>query len=141
MTLKLSEIAVDPTLAKEGVWATIMGGKFKLCRPGQAHRSEIVKLYQENHEALKKADEKSDLLAADLFLRAFCTHCLVDWDEIEGMDGKPQPYSVEAAMALMSNPQLEELREQIETFVAIRSNFQAKVEDEVIKGAKRIAVS
>ena len=68
--------------------------------------------------------QKAKVTAEDLEKEAVDTlvGCTVDWSGIV-LDGKPVPFSKDAARALYTRSDLPFIREQVDSFIAERSNF------------------
>lgn len=146
--LILSSIAIDPKLSAGGVWAPYMGGEFLLARKGSNYNARLSELYNENREVLDKREEGTDRLTPEavammqeIYTRAFCEHCLLDWKDVGEKDKGELPYSPELATQLLLDPRYAELAQYLENFSLNHMNYRTAAEQEVAKVVKSSAVS
>lgn len=139
--LNFETIAVDPSLAREGVWMEYMGGRFLLARKGPEYKAAIVRMYNEHMDLIKSNTPEGDLKATEIYQIAFAEHVLLDWDKIVDNKKNPVPFSKELALKLIKDPRQIELIEKMEEFSMIHSNYQAAAEAEVAEDVKNTADS
>ena len=138
--LDINSIAIDPELARKGVWAEYMGGKFLLARRGPEHDARLGQLYNENEEVLKKEGEEGSRMLIYIYQRAFCDTILLDWKNV-GASGKPIKFSPEEAMKIISDPRFTELATFLEKFSLHHSNYTKLQTAKVAKNVKSSAAS
>jgi len=139
--LDIESLAVDPTAAEEGVWATFMGAKFKIAR----YNSDRVnflrsKLTLDKWDALTAGDENSDAIANDIAARVLSEAVLIEWEGVS-KGGEPLPYSAEVGYEYLINPRFRDLNQFIENFSMNRANFRERAEEEVAESVKDSAAS
>lgn len=142
MSLELDSIAVDPSLAQEGVWAKFLGGEFLLARRGHEYNARLGHLYNENLAAIKDKTnpEASSRLVLEIYQRAFADTVLKDWKGIT-QGGVPLEYTPEVGFKILSDPRQAELATFLEQFSLNHSNYQGAVEAEIAEDVKSSAVS
>lgn len=142
MSLELDSIAVDPTLAQDGVWAEFLGGRFLLARRSHEYNAKLGQLYNENLAIIKdKANpEVSTKKVLEIYQRAFAETVIKGWEGIT-KGGVPLPFSAEAAFMILSDPRQAELAQFLEQFSLNHGNYQAAVEAEIAHDVKSSAVS
>jgi hypothetical protein len=141
--LNFNEIAVEPELARTGVWTEYMGGRFLVARRGSAHREALVALYGEIKEEVAKDphSEDSQKKTLEVYAKAFAQACLLDWQGIIDDKRQPIPYTPELGAKMMLDPRLNELAMYLEQFSLIHGNYQAKIEQEIAEDVKPSADS
>lgn len=145
MSLELDSIAVDPSLAHEGVWANFLGGEFLLARRGPEYNARLGQLYNENLAVIKdksspEAVNKSTKMVLEIYQRAFADTVLKDWKGIT-KGGKKLKYTPAKGFEILSDPRQAELATFLEQFSLNHGNYQAAVEAEVASDVKSSAVS
>lgn len=142
MSLELDSIAVEPTLAQEGVWANFLGGEFLLARRGPEYNARLGQLYNENLAVIKDKTnpEVSAKKVLEIYQRAFADTVLKDWRGIT-KGGKKLKYTPEKGFEILSDPRQAELATFLEQFSLNHANYQAAVEAEVASDVKSSAVS
>lgn len=79
-------------------------------------------LARTHYQELGKSS-KVDLLDAERRNIEVCAACIVGWTGLEDDEGNPLPYSPEQAKELLARTELSFVREQVQDFVAKRTNF------------------
>lgn len=139
--LDIDSLAVDPSAAEEGVWASFMGARFKIAR----YNSDRVnflrsKLTLAQWDEITAGDEKAESIAADIGARVLSEAVLLDWEGV-GKAGKPLPYSPEVGYEYLINPRFRDLNQFVENFSLNRANYREKAEEEVVESVKDSAAS
>jgi hypothetical protein len=116
---KLFPIAVPleiemPTGEKTGIVFQIVG------QDSKAFRTTAKRIAEAN---LKRQDAATVDEMYNQSIELVCS-CVVGWSGLE-QDGSDQPleYSPEKALELLSNPELQFIREQVEAFITQRATF------------------
>jgi hypothetical protein len=138
--LELNSIAVDPQLAKTGVWAKYMGGEFLLARKGPEYQARLVELYNADKELIESKTPEGDAKSLEIFQQTFCETVILDWKGIT-RDGVKLEYSPEEALKIVTDPTMYELVTFLEGFSVTHTNYQVKVEAEVAEEVKGTAAS
>jgi hypothetical protein len=87
-------------------------------------------------DALLKGDELS-ILERQRNVAEQIASCIIGWEGLEDDNDVPIPYSKERATELILNPELTYIREQVDAFVAKRSNF-FRVSAPATSGAREV---
>ena len=144
----------DAKLEAEGVWIDTISDpeKFKVASAtNQKYSQELSKLFTPHKNEIRRSQRLSDSgkqipkaltdLISNLELRAFCKYVLVDWKNVVDKSGKEIKYSSQAALKLLSDPNLRTLREAIITEAEKQSNFalvgKDEEEKETVKNLKK----
>lgn len=102
----------DVAKSSKGIWVDYEGGiRFRIARAGNvAYQAKLRELLADNLPSLRhrKGQQFSDQ-ELEAHLRAAAECVLVDWDGIEGDDGAVLPYSVDAAYAILSSDETQEV--------------------------------
>ena len=138
--LDINQIAIDPELARKGVWAEYMGGSFLLARRGPEHDARLGQLYNEHEDVIKKEDDEGARMISYIYQRAFCDTILLDWKNV-GMGGKLIKFSPDEAMKIISDPRFTELAVFLEKFSLHHSNYTQLQTAKVAKNVKSSAAS
>lgn len=138
--LDINNIAIDPELARKGVWADYMGGSFLLARRGPEHDARLGQLFNENEAVIKLENEEGGRMLAHIYQRAFCDTILLDWKNV-GIGGKAIKFSPDEAMKIISDPRFTELAIFLEKFSLHHSNYTKLQESKVAKQVKTTAAS
>ena len=105
----LSSLAIDPEIARFGVWFDYaMGVRFRIARANNdaATRAITVMVAEE-----KKAGRVIDAARLqEIATECTAAHILRDWSGIDGDDGRPVPYSIAAALDVLRDPQYADVR-------------------------------
>lgn len=143
--LDIESLAIDPELARGGVWTDYMGARFLLARPGDAYNARLVALYNENIDLIKSETPEGNQKALDIFKQVYAETVLLDWDEVGTKNEKgetvPLPYTPEIGFKVLNDPRQFEFAGFIERFVNNRTNYQQYVEQQVAKDVKSSADS
>lgn len=143
--LDIESLAIDPELARGGVWTDYMGARFLLARPGEAYQARLVSLYNEHIDLIKKATPEGNQKAADIFKQTYAETVLLDWADVGTKDEKgvliPIKYTPEIGFKVLSDPRQFEFAGFIERFVNNRTNYQQHVEQQVATDVKSSAAS
>lgn len=138
--LDINSIAIDPELARKGVWADYMGGSFLLARRGPEHDARLGQLYNENETVIKQENEEGTRMLSHIYQRAFCDTILLDWKNV-GVAGKAIKFSPDEAMKIISDPRFTELAVFLEKFSLHHSNYTQMQNSKVAKNVKNSAAS
>lgn len=103
----ISGLRIDPDKAKDGVWKTWNGIRFRI-------GSTTTRAWQEAHRRTVATDRRAwmqmDLLEQlALLAPAIAEHLITGWEDLEE-GGQPVPFSKEKARELMRDESLQELR-------------------------------
>lgn len=141
--LNFNEIAVEPELARTGVWTDYMGGRFLVARRGPSHREALVALYAEVKEEVEadKGSEKAQRLTLECYAKAFAQACLLNWDKIVDDKHQEVKYTPELGAKMMLDPRLNELATYLEQFSLVHTNYQTRIEKEIAEDVKPSADS
>lgn len=115
----------DNSKALHGTWTPIMGGQFLIARAGN-----------ENYLAAEERNGKrSATTPAERWhslYKSIAEGILLDWRDVEDRDGKPIPYSVDAAIdVLTDNPDL------VNAIMAEANNYENFRRDDIEGQAKK----
>lgn len=116
--MKLSELKVDAVKVEQGAWVDnipeleglrlkVRGANNKDWRKLQARLISAIPRQKRVGGQLDPAEQ--DRIMA-IVLR---DTCLLDWDGLEGDDGKPLPYTKESAEQFLTDPQYAKFREGV----------------------------
>lgn len=139
--LDLDTLAVDPSAAEEGTWATFMGGRFLIARHNCDKANQLrSKLTLENWEAITAGDEKSEEKAKEITARVTAESILLNWEGI-AKGGKALKYTPELGYQHLFDPRFRDLAQFIENYSLNRANYREKAEREVVESVKDSAAS
>lgn len=134
-------MAVDPTLAEEGVWMPyLQGAEFKIARPGRHYTERLVELFREHKQLIESGTPEGDQKAAEIQKLAYAECVLRDWRGVYS-GGVEVPYSQEAALKILLDVRQFEFHQWLDRVTIDRTVFQAKADEEVVDTVKSSAVS
>lgn len=103
--MKLSEaFGVDKDLEVNGVWVPLKSMRFLIARLGNPKFKALYRKALESKQAFSRFAGTDD--DQDLFLECMSKAVLLDWEGVDGEDGKPLPYSPEVGLRAMQDDQL-----------------------------------
>lgn len=115
--MKLSERKIDPKKKEEGAWVDNIpewqGLRLKVRGIGNRDWNN---LFTKLVNAVPRKRRMNGLDSEDRDrINGICLRdtCLLDWKGVEGDDGKPEPYSKEAANKYLTNPEYELFRDAV----------------------------
>lgn len=118
-------------LVQEGVWFDVAENsdkticRVRLRRSGRSNR-DWVTAFRDRTSAVDMeviSSDEDEQITADVFVTA----CVVDWENMQPEDdGNPIPFSKEAAMELLSNPDWIDLLKELQTKAMGVAGFQEK---------------
>lgn len=146
--LDLNTLAIDVEAAENGKWFPYPGGaEFLLGRFNSEAADQLrTKLTLENWEKLnpKDGDEAAiataNEVAAGIDLQVLCEVILKDWKGV-GENGKALKYTPELGKKYLGDKRFRDLRKFVENTAMRSTNWQEKVEAEVVESVKDIAAS
>src|SRR5688572_29943461 len=115
--MKFGEMRSDRTLEEGGTWAALPGfGTFevKISRATSKRARDAYRKYVLPHERKIATGAMSDEDASPMMALYVAHGLLHDWRGGEDDDGNPVPFSVETAIALLSIPEMKDLRGAIQ---------------------------
>lgn len=133
--MKLSERKIDLKMREDGAWVKdipdwddlklkVMGtGNKTWAKREQALISAVPRARRMNGLQKEDRDRINGILLRD--------HCLLDWRGVEDEEGKPEPFSKEAANKYLTSPEYEPFRDAVlwaASYVAERG--QAEIEED-----------
>lgn len=143
--LNINDLAIDMAAAEGGKWITYPGFplKFKIRR---FHSEKVEQLQAaltlEVWDVLTGDDkEAADKAAEQVTIRVLSEAVLMDWEGIS-VDGKtPLAFSPQAAVDILSRPELRDIRRFVERSSINDSNWRLKAEEAVVEDVKPTAAS
>lgn len=126
--------AVDLNLEEDGKWIKFDGFELKIRRlnskASDKARSEAVKPYQDNIQNNTLTDEAAE----EILNKQICYGIIADWrgDDIVDDDGKPVPFSGDAALEVFGSQEMKDLKSTILAYSNDAAIYRKKVEDEAV---------
>jgi len=129
--MKLTELAVDAGRGEQGAWVDeipeMEGLRLKVRSDRNADWRRLQMKLMEAIPRKKRMGGRIDPDEMDKILsRCMLNTCLLDWDGLEGDDGKPIPYSRDMAEKLLFEPEYRRFRDS----VAFAASIVAEKTDE-----------
>lgn len=139
--LDIDSLAVDPTAAEEGVWATFMGARLKIARHNTNKANALrAKLTLEQWDELTAGTDDSDRIANEINAKVLAETVLLDWENVT-KGGEPLAYSPKVGHEYLLDPRFRDLAQFVENFSLNRGNFREKAEAEAAESVKDSAAS
>lgn len=139
--LDIDSLAVDPTAAEEGVWASFMGAKFKIARSNSDRANHLrAKLTLARWDEITGGGEEAEQIANEVQARVLAESVLLDWEGVTKA-GKPIKYTPDLAFEYLNNPRFRDLAQFVENYSLNRGNYRDRVETEVAESVKDSAAS
>ena len=139
--LDIDSLAVEPELANGGVWKEFNGAKWLIARYNSEKAAALrSKQVLDNLEVIQAGGEEAEKLQEVFNLDVLSNCILIGWEGVTSK-GEPLEYSPELARKYLADPRFAELRNFVENASVVRSNFQAKAEEEVAEQVKDTAAS
>lgn len=139
--LDIDSLAVDPSAAEEGVWASFMGAKFKIARHNSDRANQMrAKLTLARWDDITRGDEAAETLAAEIGARVLAESVLLDWKDVT-QGGEPVTYTADVGFDYLNNPRFRDLAQFVENFSLNRGNYREKAEEEAAESVKDSAAS
>lgn len=135
--MDLSATRVNPDLEKDGVWNQIdLETDILVARwMNPIHAAFIRKRAKPLQQAMKM-DALSEEAENDLRIKSMVECILLDWRGMKA-DGKDQPYSKEAALKVLSDPQLSWFTDMVETFSRDLSMYKIETDFSMVEDIKK----
>jgi hypothetical protein len=134
--MKLSDLASDPIATEQGEWVDNipeMGDlRLKVRGIGNADWRRIQMKLIDAVPRAKRTGTRIDPEEIDK-ITTICLHqaCLLDWENLNGDDGKPLSFSRDFALELLSKPQYRKFREAVVWAATVVGEQTAvKIEDQ-----------
>lgn len=139
--LDIDSLAVDPTAAEEGVWASFMGARFKIARHNSNKANALrARLTLDRWEELTAGTEDSDRIANEVNAKVLAETVLLDWEGVT-KGGKPLEYDAKIGLEYLIDPRFRDLVQFIENFSLNRGNYREKAEEQAAESVKDSAAS
>lgn len=104
--MDIRKLRIDVDAAKNGVWFPYEGNvRFKVARAGNAHN--LAFRAAKVRELGAKIDDEEVVRRLDV--EATAKTILMDWDGVDGEDGKPIPYTYEKGIEFLSDPAYDDV--------------------------------
>ena len=128
--MKLNLPTVDLETAEDGKWFPFNDTiSFRVARDGNRNHKRAL---QNKFKSIEKMRTKNDFAAVErLTNEMMVKYILKDWKGLED-DGQALPFSEDAALNVISNPEYEIIKEFITDCSQDRSEFETG-EDEIVK--------
>lgn len=105
--MKLSDaFGVDKDREVNGVWVPLKSMRFLIARLGNPKFKAIYRKALEAKQAFSRYAVVDDATDHEMFLEAASKAILLDWEGVDGEDGKPLKYSPEVGLKAMQDDQL-----------------------------------
>ncbi len=101
---KLSEFKQDTGKAESGVWVCGVMGNIDV-KIARFNNPAFVKMFQKLTKQYRNLKTISDDVSKDIVNQCIANTVLLGWRNIQAEDGSDVPYSVEAAVALLADPE------------------------------------
>lgn len=106
-----SQFETDKSLEQDGIYLeygpSSNGGltRIKIARAGGSNKnySKALEKFSRLHRVSLENETLSNEVAEKALLEVFCSAVLLGWENVDGRDGKPLPFTKENAMALMTD--------------------------------------
>lgn len=116
--MKLNETKIDVSRFEGGAWISDIPemGDLRLKVRG-INNADWRRLQQKLFEATPRAKRPGGRIDPDeqdrITTSCILSTCLLDWENVEGDDGQPLPYSIQAATKLLNDPAMRRFRESV----------------------------
>ena len=112
-----AEYGINQVKAEEGVWkklALLPGVEVCVRRQGNKEYQKYLRkhLYKPFQRQFREGTVEQEIMDA-VITKATCKYILVDWRGFKDGEGNDVPFSYEEAHAILSNPELEPLKNEI----------------------------
>lgn len=112
-----SEYGTDPEKTNNGIWkdiALIPGMRIKVAQSGNPeYRKMLRALYKPYSRMINAGQELPQAKEEEIQNILLAKTIMKDWEGVPSTDENPVPYNYENAMAVLTNPKLKALREEI----------------------------
>jgi hypothetical protein len=131
MGFKVEQLMIDKGKMDSGVWKDFIpftGVKVQLLiasSANQAYIDAVGKIIRDNLKEVR--DDVAGIKQHELLKPAIAKHILLGWKGIDGPDGKPLPYSANAALKLLNTPELFHLYDWVRVQAEITANFRKEL--------------
>lgn len=125
-------LGVDPILSEEGVWSEICAGiRVKLASSeSRRYKTALRAALQKQADQRGKPGALSSRELTDALNEAMAFGLLLDWQGVTDEEDQPLPFSPEAAMDLINDPQLHIFVERVALAAQNLARFRAEqIED------------
>lgn len=139
--LDIDSLAVDPTAAEEGTWASFMGAKFLIARHNSDGANQLrARLTLAKWDEVTAGDDNAEKVAEEIGAKVLAEAVLLDWEGV-GKGGKEVKYTSEVGYQYLIDPRFRDLSQFIENYSLNRGNYREKAEREVAESVKSSAAS
>jgi len=128
---RLSDIAIDPQAAVDGVWETYAGTfQVRIARANNRRYQQLLSeaIAQHGGRRLISDDEYSAIVA-----RCMGTAIVTDWKGLYDDAGEEIPYSPERAAAILGDPRYQDFRDWVAMRAVDSERFRARAIEEEAK--------
>lgn len=136
--MKLSDQKIDPVKLEQGDWVgdiPDMGDlRLKVRGFGNKAADSMTRRLQDAVPRKLKVGGRVAPDEMERILSVVMRECiLIDWDHLEGEDGKPVPYSKEMAGTLLTDPQYRNFRNAVAWAATVVADERGAAQEEVAK--------
>lgn len=128
---RLSDIAIDPQAATDGVWETYADTfEVRIARTNNRRYQQMLGEAIAEHGGLRKlTPEESDAIV----VRCMGAAIVTGWRGLFDDEGKEVPYSPERAAAILGDPRYQDFRDWVAMRAADRERYRARSIEEDAK--------
>lgn len=131
---KLSKFKQDIQKSEEGAKVDLGDGLIvTVARVGNSHYQETLKSLTKPYKNAIKNGTLSDSVFEKMMVQAMAEAILLDWEGMEGEDGKLIPYSKDKAKEILGDPAYKDFRELISDLANEAETFRQQEIEEISK--------
>lgn len=127
---KLSSFKQDTGKAEDGVWVNGVMGDIDV-KVARFNNPAFVKMFQKLTKQYRNLKTISDDVSKDIVNQCIANTVLLGWRNIQAEDGSDIPYSVEAAMTLLADPENVEFYRVVTDLSNEAEVFRKEVVEEI----------
>lgn len=133
--MDLAKFRTDKSLEDEGVWNSIGGdARIKLARIGNRRYRDALQARLKPHRRAIRAGTLPEEVTEALMTEVIAETVIQDWKNVE-LNGEPVPFSPQAALDILSDPEMKDLRDMIVELASDMELYRARDLEEAEKNS------
>lgn len=133
--MDLATFRTNKSLENEGAWTHLAGNaRVKLARIGNRRYRELLQTKLKPHRRAIRAGTMPEEVTEALMTEVVVETVLLDWENVE-LNGEAVPFSRPAALDILSDPEMKDLRDMIVELAGDMELYRAKDLEEAEKNS------
>lgn len=133
--MDIATFRTNKSLENEGAWTDLAGdARVKLARIGNRRYRDMLQAKLKPHRRAIRAGTLSDEVTEALMTEVIVETVLLDWENIE-LNGVVVPFSRDAALDILGDPEMKDLRNMIVELAGDMELYRAKDLEEAEKNS------